>query len=128
MAPIEKRKNLRRSINYPAYIDLGDASPLRECSLCDASQEGAQLLVADPNGLPDDFILALSADGAARRHCRVVWRTKTQVGVEFLKGARTLPRPKASSAASRKAPGADPTRAAAGAAVEKIDIDTLSRP
>ena len=85
MQPAEKRKNLRRQSAYPAFLDLGDGSPARECTLCDASQEGAQLAVADPDSLPDEFILALSSDGAARRRCRVTWRTENQIGVEFLK-------------------------------------------
>ena len=88
MPHAEKRKKLRRSITYPAFLDLGDGSPALVCTLCDASQEGAQLAVADPKILPDEFILALSADGAARRHCRVVWRTERQIGVEFLKDGK----------------------------------------
>ena len=85
MQPGDKRKNLRRSISYPAFIDLGgDLAPVR-CTLCVASQEGAQLAVADPNSLPNEFILALSSDGAARRRCRVVWRADGQIGVEFMK-------------------------------------------
>jgi hypothetical protein len=84
MSSAENRKNLRRPIAYPAFIDLGDGSPI-ECTLCDASQEGALLAVAEPDGVPDEFILALSSDGAARRRCRVAWRTEDQVGVEFLK-------------------------------------------
>ena len=62
---VDKRKGLRRSVSYPAYIDLGDGTQPRECSLCDASQEGALLAVRDPNSLPDEFILALSSGGAA---------------------------------------------------------------
>jgi hypothetical protein len=85
MQPTEKRKNLRRSVTYPAFLDFGDGSPTRECTLCDASQEGAQLTVAKPDSVPENFILALSSDGAARRRCRVVWRTETQIGVAFLK-------------------------------------------
>lgn len=85
MQPGEKRKAPRRSISYPAFIDLGGGQALVECRLCDASQEGAHLAVADPNSVPNEFILALSSDGAARRRCRVVWRTDTQIGVEFLK-------------------------------------------
>ena len=81
----EKRKNFRRSISYPAFIDLGDGSPAIECTLCDASQEGALLAVAEPDGVPDEFILALTSGGAARRRCRVAWRTENQIGVEFLK-------------------------------------------
>jgi hypothetical protein len=88
MTGVEKRKNLRRSISYPAMIDIGDGSPLRECSLCDASQEGAQLTVADTASLPDQFMMVLSFDGAARRRCRVVWKNERQVGIEFVKEAK----------------------------------------
>jgi hypothetical protein len=58
MQTAEKRKNLRRTIDYPAFLDLGDGSPPRPCKLRDASAEGAQLAVAEPNSLPDEFILA----------------------------------------------------------------------
>lgn len=85
MSDAEKRKNPRRLISYPALIDIGDGFPPRECSLCDVSQEGAQLTVADTAGLPDQFMLVLSFDGAARRRCRIVWKNSRQVGVEFLK-------------------------------------------
>jgi hypothetical protein len=124
MQSADKRKNLRRSISYPAFIDLGDGSP-RVCSLCDASQEGAQLAVADPDALPDEFILALSADGAARRRCRIVWRTQTQIGVVFLKEShKTAARkpamqvcPSQQAAAAAKPPEAVP---------HKVDVETLT--
>jgi len=89
----EKRKSVRRTVAYPTYIDLGDGSPALACTLCDASQEGAQLAVANPKSLPNEFILALSSDGAARRRCRVVWRNETEVGVRFLKDTRKASRP-----------------------------------
>jgi hypothetical protein len=88
MSPAEKRKTTRRTISYPALIDIGDGSLPRECSFCDASQEGAQLLVADPDSLPDRFILVLSTGGAARRYCHVVWRRENQIGVEFVRDTR----------------------------------------
>lgn len=94
MSAAEKRKNLRRPISYPALIDVGDGSPPRECSLCDASQEGAQLTVADPASLPDQFMLVLSFDGAARRRCRTVWKNNRQIGVEFLKEPKKRARAK----------------------------------
>jgi hypothetical protein len=93
MQPADKRKNLRRSLTYPAFLDFGDGLPPRECTLCDASQEGAQLTVADVSSLPDEFILALSSDGAARRRCRVIWRTETQIGVLFLRDPKKAARP-----------------------------------
>jgi hypothetical protein len=121
----EKRKNLRRSIAYPAFIDLGDGSPTIECTFCDASQEGALLAVADPESVPNEFILALSADGAARRRCRVAWRTKDQVGVEFLKDLKRNAQPVRRSAM----PSSVPQPAAASVPTEpavQVDIDTLA--
>jgi hypothetical protein len=85
MQPMEKRKTLRRTVKYPAVIDTGDGSPARACTLCDASQEGAQLLVAEPESLPSDFTLILGYDGSTRRRCKVVWRTDKRIGVEFAK-------------------------------------------
>jgi hypothetical protein len=124
MQPNEKRKNLRRSIAYPAFLDFGDGLPVRECKLCDASQEGAQLAVSDPNGVPEQFILALSSDGAARRHCRVVWRTETQIGVVFLKTAKS-PVPSRTQAAYHPDAALPADNVAAEPAALPLDIEAL---
>jgi hypothetical protein len=125
MQPGEKRRNPRRSITYPAFIDLGDDKPAVECTLCDASQEGAQLAVANPEQLPNEFILALSSDGAARRRCRVMWRVDCYVGVEFLKdlqkGARAIRPP-----VPRAVAPAEAESKAAQAPDDQLDIDSLS--
>jgi hypothetical protein len=88
MTRVDQRKSLRRSISYPATIIRGNDEPAMPCALCNASQEGAQLVVAEPEKVPDRFLLALSADGAARRKCQVVWRSGGQIGVRFLKPAK----------------------------------------
>src|SRR4026208_1721808 len=100
LSSAEKRKNFRRSISYPAFIDLGDGSPAIECTLCDASQEGALLAGGGTGGGPrgggvgrlparvgarGDSPGALRPVGPARRRCGVAWRTENQVGAEFLK-------------------------------------------
>jgi hypothetical protein len=125
MSSAEKRRNLRRTITYPAFIDLGDGSPVLECTLCDASQDGAQLAVADPNRVPDEFILALSADGAARRRCRVAWRTEAQIGVEFLKEIKKNVTPMRAQAMRSSAPQPAAIEAPAESALQ-VDIDTLA--
>jgi hypothetical protein len=120
----EKRKNLRRTITYPAFIDLGDGLTI-ECTLCDASQQGALLAVAEPDSVPDQFILALSSGGAARRHCRVAWRTKDQVGVEFVKEIKKNPQ----SVRMPAMPSSAPQPVAASVLAEpavRVDIDTLA--
>jgi hypothetical protein len=128
MQPADKRRNVRRAVTYPASLDFGDGSPARGCTLCDAWQQGAQLTVADPNSLPNEFILALSSDGAARRRCRVVWRTETQIGVEFLKDDKKAVGPGAMPA---KRLGISESAAAshdaeAEAPPDRVDIDTLT--
>lgn len=125
MQPGEKRKNPRRLVSYPAFIDLGDDQPAVKCALCDASQEGAQLAVADPAALPDEFILALSSDGAARRRCRVTWRAEDCIGVQFLKdvnkkGARAIQRPVANVAPEQAPPTAPQS------VEDQVDIDDLA--
>jgi hypothetical protein len=125
MSSAEKRKNLRRSITYPAFIDLGDGSPAIECTLCDASEVGALLAVAEPNGVPDEFILALSSDGAARRRCRLAWRTDNQIGVEFLKDLKKNA-PRAQASAMRSSVPLSEGAEASAEPAERVDIDTLT--
>lgn len=126
MPHAEKRKKLRRSVTYPAFLDLGDGSPAQVCTLCDASEEGAQLAVADPQGVPDVFILALSSDGAARRRCRVIWRTETQIGVEFLKDRKASPRVRVSVAPASVSVASQGAAASGGSPPHRVDIDTLT--
>ena len=131
----EKRKNIRRSITYPAFIEPGGGAPALECTLCDASQQGAQLAVADPVTVPNEFILALSSDGAARRRCRVIWRTENSVGVEFLKDVKKDARPTRMSFAYPGAQAPDAvqeqqapaeTATETSAVPDQLDIDTLA--
>jgi hypothetical protein len=125
MSSGEKRKNLRRPVTYPAYIDAGNGAAAIECTLCDASQEGALLAVANPDSVPDEFILALSSVGAARRRCRVAWRTTDQVGVEFLKELKSNPRPVWRPVVPVSALQPAGASAPAEPAV-RVDIDTLA--
>lgn len=95
----EKRRNIRRTLRYPGVIEIGDDAVTIQCALRDASQEGAQLQVDDPESVPNEFTLILGYDGNARRRCRVVWRSENLVGVEFKK-----PSPKDAPRQSAKAP------------------------
>jgi hypothetical protein len=129
MASGDKRRNLRRAISYPAFIDLGDQQAPRECLLCDVSKEGALLTVENPTSLPDEFTLALSVDGAARRRCRIAWRSKDQIGVSFNKDFKDVPvRPLAVSHDGVLPPSEmlEPEPAAISTD-DMFDIDTLTR-
>jgi hypothetical protein len=42
--------------------------------------------VPNPVGIPDEFTLLVEYD-KLRRRCRVIWRTATQLGIEFVPDA-----------------------------------------
>jgi hypothetical protein len=58
---------------------------LRECTVWDESKNGARLVVDAPETFPDLFHIYMTLNFSSRRRCRVVWRSKTQIGVEFLR-------------------------------------------
>jgi hypothetical protein len=76
----DKRKTRRRSLRRPAWLALGK---LHDCKLSDISDGGARIDLEDNAPIPDHFMLLLSNNGAARRACRVVWRSPQQLGVKF---------------------------------------------
>lgn len=78
----DNRKAKRRPVHYPAWIQ-GEGMTMRECHLSDASDSGARLMIASSEELPEVFTLRLSNLGKGARKCRVVWRTKTEAGIEF---------------------------------------------
>lgn len=79
----EMRKKARRSFHYNAKIMKDkDSAPLA-CAISDISESGARLSLESDVELPAEFILLLTSNGRARRHCRVVWRDGLTVGVKF---------------------------------------------
>lgn len=53
------------------------------CLLSDISETGARIDIDEAEAVPERFLLWLSANGSARRICRVVWRKPHQIGVKF---------------------------------------------
>lgn len=84
--PAESRKHKRQPLHYPAWIVLKADQPPYKCMLSDVSKNGAKITIAGHLEPPEEFILLLSAEGRTRRHCRVVWREGTSMGVEFQPG------------------------------------------
>jgi hypothetical protein len=78
----DKRKSVRRPIRYSAWVAL-EGEQLHGCVMSDISDCGARLDIDDTKPIPDQFLLFLSTNGAARRKCRVVWRKPRQIGVSF---------------------------------------------
>jgi hypothetical protein len=60
-----------------------DSGELCDCALSDVSDRGARINVHDSEIIPDNFLLLLAGNGAARRQCHVIWRKPQQVGVKF---------------------------------------------
>jgi len=79
----ELRKKPRRQFYYRAKILIDKKRPAQACSISDISHGGARLVLERDEKLPPRFLLLLSAQGGARRICRVVWRDGLTVGVEF---------------------------------------------
>lgn len=89
LPPMEanRRKSIRRTIGYCAKILASDGAWERDCRVIDVSQTGAKLAIEGSAKLPQNFVLALSAQGLATRRCRVVWATDQQIGVRFQREA-----------------------------------------
>lgn len=79
----ELRKKPRRQFHYNARILVDKKTPPIACSISDISESGARLSLENDNTVPETFMLLLTANGGARRRCRVVWRDGLTVGVEF---------------------------------------------
>jgi len=80
----ELRKKPRRQFQYTARIVADAATPPRPCAISDISDSGARIVLNSQADLPEQFILLLTKEGRARRKCRVVWRSGSIVGVEFM--------------------------------------------
>jgi hypothetical protein len=113
----DKRTSKRRSVRYSAWLTLADGA-LAECVLSDISETGARVVLQSAAAVPDVFILMLSANGSARRACRVVWRNPQQIGVKFDKNADPAmparPVPTAETGAAPAAAESEP--------IERVDL------
>jgi hypothetical protein len=79
----ELRKRPRRHFHYQAKILINPEGPPLPCAIADVSQLGARIVLESDAELPPEFLLLLSAQGEARRVCRLVWRDGLNVGVKF---------------------------------------------
>jgi len=87
----EQRKSARVEWNTAARIRLHGTSFTLPCIVHNLSNIGAGITAPNVATLPDEFTLELSRGGARARACRVVWRTKSEVGVEFVSVAPAQP-------------------------------------
>jgi hypothetical protein len=55
---------------------------LQDCVVRDISSLGARLALISTASVPDRFDLTFDM-ARTRRRCRVIWRSPTQIGIEF---------------------------------------------
>ena len=81
---INRRKHARTNVIATAWLRLkGDPVPL-VCVLWDVSEGGARMTVANVAAIPDKFTLLGARDAVSGTSCRVVWRSREQIGIQFL--------------------------------------------
>jgi hypothetical protein len=82
---LERRKIQRTIVMASARIIFEDASSI-DCTVRDLTVAGAGILTAPILGISDHFDLTF--DGArSLRPCRVIWRQRDRMGVEFLRAS-----------------------------------------
>ena len=78
----ERRKSTRSRVLRGSKIVLGTASVI-DCVVRNVTNSGARVQIANTVELPED--LGLTFDGGfSVRPCRIVWRTVTETGVQFV--------------------------------------------
>jgi hypothetical protein len=83
----DRRKSPRHQVIKTAWMRTKHDPLPSVCVLWDVSEGGARLAVARPEAVPDDLTIALNRDDKVGTACRVVWRSKEQVGLEFIANA-----------------------------------------
>jgi len=78
----ERRNSMRSKVLKGAKIILGTSSVI-DCVVRNVTNNGARVELANTVELPED--LGLTFDGGRSiRPCKVVWRTVTETGIQFV--------------------------------------------
>ena len=78
----ERRKRPRMRVLKSAKFILGKSSVF-DCVVRDLTNVGAGIDIPNAIGLPEVLEMTFD-DGRSIRSCRLVWRTLSKTGVEFL--------------------------------------------
>lgn len=81
---MDERMERRIKVRRRGWLSVTKGAQLEECIVWDQSTTGARLVVAVELKISDTLYLYMSLASTSGRHCRVVWRSNTQIGVEFL--------------------------------------------
>ena len=91
----EARRYLRVEGVSPGTIVLGRNRRERTCIVANLSNGGVKLSGIAFETLPDEFGLRLTPSQGSPRRCRVIWREKREVGIEFEEPCARRPNAKA---------------------------------
>ena len=80
----EQRRSVREAVQFPAWIDFGNGTQRRSCTVLDVSDYGARIMLESSAPAPKELWLVLTKGGTRRRRCRVVWQSDGQIGVSYL--------------------------------------------
>ena len=84
----ERRKSTRIERNTAAALVSLMGTTITDCVLKDISATGARIFVEVPEVVPDYFFLKIVEQGEQLSpKCRVRWRVRNEVGVEFFRQA-----------------------------------------
>jgi hypothetical protein len=84
-AVAERRKSTRSRVLKSAKLVIDRASII-DCVVRNLTNKGARILIANTVDLPPDFEMTFDG-GHSIRPCRLIWRTVTETGVEFVQAA-----------------------------------------
>jgi hypothetical protein len=83
----DQRRHARHKVITTAWLRLKDNTVPFVCVLWDVSEGGARLTAANMAEIPDEFTLVLSRDAPTGTSCRAVWRSRDEMGVQFIDGS-----------------------------------------
>ena len=86
---LQRRKFARTRISKRSRIFLSPDQSLLDCLVVDISVAGARLESSAREPIPDTF--ELTFDAIIMRHCRVAWRSSSELGVAFTKVIQSGP-------------------------------------
>lgn len=79
----DKRRYPRHPLTYRCWLIAGpDQAPIT-AQIKNISRSGANLMVESDDPVPDEFMLAFTADMKVRRLSRVAWRDGKELGLVF---------------------------------------------
>jgi hypothetical protein len=79
-----RRRSRRSKFDFPARRAFVPGVRSALCAIVELSETGAKLKVLSTQTVPDEFSLLIGGHSEVKRRCRVVWRSGTTLGVQFV--------------------------------------------